>query len=51
MVQFTILAGGYDIFIAAYLFNAATSTLTLQGKFLSGNSPSWINADASRSVL
>ena len=51
MVQFTILAGGYDVFIAAYLFNAATLTLTLQGKFSSGYNPSWITADASRGVL
>jgi len=39
---FTIFAGGYDVFIAAYLFNAANSSLTLAGKFPSGANPSWI---------
>jgi len=42
MVAFTIFAGGYDVFIAAYLFNTATSSLTLTGKYPSGANPSWI---------
>ncbi|KAJ7678065.1 Lactonase, 7-bladed beta-propeller-domain-containing protein [Mycena polygramma] len=37
-----IFAGGYDVFIAAYLFNAANSSLTLAGKYPSGANPSWI---------
>ncbi|KAF7369139.1 putative isomerase YbhE [Mycena venus] len=42
MVSHIIFAGGYDVFIAAYLFNTATSSLTLTGKFPSGANPSWI---------
>jgi hypothetical protein len=48
---FTIFAGGYDVFIAIYFFNALTLTLTLQGKIPSGDSPSWITTDASQTVL
>ncbi|PPQ74306.1 hypothetical protein CVT26_004151, partial [Gymnopilus dilepis] len=43
MVSFKILAGGYDAFIATYIFNAATSSLTLQSKSPTGPSPSWIS--------
>ncbi|KAK7052190.1 putative isomerase YbhE [Favolaschia claudopus] len=47
-----IFAGGYDVFIAAYLFNAATSTLTLAGKYPSGANPSWITPHpTNKSVL
>ncbi|KAJ7197006.1 Lactonase, 7-bladed beta-propeller-domain-containing protein [Mycena pura] len=42
MVAFTIFAGGYDVFIAAYLFNTADSTLSLTAKFPSGTNCSWI---------
>jgi len=42
MVSHIIFAGGYDVFIAAYLFNTATSSLTLTGKYPSGANPSWI---------
>ncbi|KAJ6551294.1 Lactonase, 7-bladed beta-propeller-domain-containing protein [Mycena capillaripes] len=42
MVAHIIFAGGYDVFIAAYLFNTANSSLTLTGKFPSGANPSWI---------
>ncbi len=42
MVSHVIFAGGYDVFIAAYLFNTATSSLTLAGKYPSGANPSWI---------
>ena len=51
MVLFTILAGGYDNFIARYVFNTLTLTLTLAAKFPSGDNPSWISANANRSVL
>ncbi|KAL0581419.1 hypothetical protein V5O48_000573 [Marasmius crinis-equi] len=42
MVAFTILAGGYDTFVAAYLFNASSSSLTVSGRFPTGVNPSWI---------
>ncbi|KAJ7878759.1 Lactonase, 7-bladed beta-propeller-domain-containing protein [Mycena olivaceomarginata] len=42
MVSHIIFAGGYDVFIAAYLFNTATSSLTLVDKYPSGANPSWI---------
>ncbi|KAJ7489308.1 Lactonase, 7-bladed beta-propeller-domain-containing protein [Mycena latifolia] len=52
VAPFTILAGGYDVFIAAYLFNAATSSLTLVGKYPSGANPSWITAHpTNKSIL
>ncbi|KAK0452638.1 Lactonase, 7-bladed beta-propeller-domain-containing protein [Armillaria borealis] len=43
MVNFTILAGGYDLFIAAYLFNSNASSLSLIGQYPSGPNPSWIS--------
>jgi len=52
MVAFTILAGGYDVFIAAYLFNATASTLLLTSKSPSGQDPSWITPHpTNRSIL
>ncbi|KAF5309860.1 hypothetical protein D9619_010500 [Psilocybe cf. subviscida] len=42
MVNFTILAGGYDVFVATYLFNSAASTLSLLSKSPTGANPSWI---------
>jgi len=52
MVSFTILAGGYDVFVATYLFNAATSSLTLQSKSPTGSNPSWISLHpTNRSLL
>ncbi|KAJ7628562.1 putative isomerase YbhE [Roridomyces roridus] len=44
MVQFAIFAGGYDVFIAAYLFNTVTSTLDLSAKYSVGVgiNTSWI---------
>ncbi len=42
MVNFTILAGGYDLFVATYLFNSAASTLSLAGKYPTGANSSWI---------
>lgn len=43
MVAFTILAGGYDIFVASYLFNSATSSLSLVAKSATGPQPSWLS--------
>ncbi|KAF8066694.1 Lactonase, 7-bladed beta-propeller-domain-containing protein [Lyophyllum atratum] len=52
MVAFTILAGGYDVFVATYLFNSATSSLTLVSKSPTGPSPSWLSLHpTNRSVL
>ena len=51
MVSFPILAGGYDTFIAHYVFNTLTLTLTLAGKYPSGDNPSWITGNANRNVL
>jgi hypothetical protein len=42
MVSLKILAGGVDIFVATYLFNFETATLTLQSKSPTGNNPNWI---------
>ncbi|KAF5340451.1 hypothetical protein D9758_013557 [Tetrapyrgos nigripes] len=42
MVNFTILAGGYDVFIAAYLFNSDAGSLTVTGSYPSAANPSWI---------
>lgn len=43
MVNFNILAGGYDVFIALYTFNSDTSNLTLAAKYPSGVNTSWIS--------
>ncbi|KAJ6618120.1 putative isomerase YbhE [Mycena sp. CBHHK59/15] len=52
MVNFTIFAGGYDVFIASYIFNSLTSSLTLQAKYPSGTNPSWITPHPSnKSIL
>ncbi|PPQ71512.1 hypothetical protein CVT26_010383 [Gymnopilus dilepis] len=51
MVSFKILAGGYDVFIATYIFNAATSSLTLQSTSPTGLNPSWISIDPTNSSL
>ncbi|KAG6828635.1 hypothetical protein H0H92_007227 [Tricholoma furcatifolium] len=42
MVAFTILAGGYDVFVATYLFNSTSSSLSLLGTSPTGTDPSWI---------
>jgi hypothetical protein len=42
MVNFYILAGGYTSAIATYLFNNATSTLSLVSQAQTGQNPSWI---------
>ncbi|RDB26616.1 hypothetical protein Hypma_005576 [Hypsizygus marmoreus] len=43
MVAFTILAGGYDVFVATYLFDSASSSLSLLSKSPTGPSPSWLS--------
>ncbi|KAG5635491.1 hypothetical protein H0H81_011046 [Sphagnurus paluster] len=43
MVAFKILAGGYDVFVATYLFNSATSSLSLVSKSPTGPNPSWLS--------
>ncbi|KAF9562051.1 hypothetical protein CPC08DRAFT_663505 [Agrocybe pediades] len=43
MVNFTILAGGFSTFVASYVFDADSSTLSLTNKHDVGvNNPSWI---------
>ncbi|KAK2467915.1 hypothetical protein APHAL10511_000210 [Amanita phalloides] len=44
MVNFTILAGGYDIFMAVYLFSSETCTLNLVNKWPTGPNCSWLSA-------
>ncbi|KAJ7176736.1 Lactonase, 7-bladed beta-propeller-domain-containing protein [Mycena filopes] len=51
MVSLTIFAGGYDVFIAAYLFNTADSSLTLTGKYPSGANPSWITGHPTNKTI
>ncbi|KAF8178919.1 Lactonase, 7-bladed beta-propeller-domain-containing protein [Pholiota molesta] len=52
MVSFKILAGGYDVFVATYLFNSANSSLSLLSKSPTGSNPSWITINPSnRSLL
>ncbi|KDR73084.1 hypothetical protein GALMADRAFT_270456 [Galerina marginata CBS 339.88] len=52
MVSFKILAGGFDVFVATYVFNTATSSLTLQSTSPTGPSPSWITRNPfNRSLL
>ncbi|TFK34616.1 Lactonase, 7-bladed beta-propeller-domain-containing protein [Crucibulum laeve] len=41
---FTILAGGYDTFVATYSFNPNTKSLTLISKSPTGMDPSWITS-------
>jgi 6-phosphogluconolactonase (cycloisomerase 2 family) len=42
MVSFTILAGGFSAFVATYVFDSDTSTLTLTKQSTTGDNPSWI---------
>jgi hypothetical protein len=44
MVKFTILAGGYSLFIATYLFDSDTSSLSLLTQTQTGQNPSWITS-------
>lgn len=52
MVAFTILAGGFDLFVATYLFNSSDSSLSLLSKSPTGSNPSWITTHLmNRSIL
>ncbi|KAF9474647.1 hypothetical protein BDN70DRAFT_884575 [Pholiota conissans] len=51
MVSFTILAGGFSTFIATYVFNNDTSSLTLTKQTTTGNSPSWIASHPQNSSI
>ncbi|KAJ7489296.1 Lactonase, 7-bladed beta-propeller-domain-containing protein [Mycena latifolia] len=42
MVNFTILAGGFASFIATYVFDSDTNTLSLTKQTETGTNPSWI---------
>ncbi|KAF8882109.1 Lactonase, 7-bladed beta-propeller-domain-containing protein [Infundibulicybe gibba] len=42
MVKYTILAGGFTQFIASYLFDSSSNTLTLVKQNPTGENPSWI---------
>ncbi|KAJ6598351.1 Lactonase, 7-bladed beta-propeller-domain-containing protein [Mycena vulgaris] len=42
MVNFTILAGGFASFIATYVFDSDTGTLSLTQQTETGTNPSWI---------
>lgn len=42
MVNFTIIAGGYTSFVASYLFNNDTNTVSLLNQYTTGTDPSWI---------
>ncbi|KAG1823198.1 Lactonase, 7-bladed beta-propeller-domain-containing protein [Suillus variegatus] len=52
MVNFTILAGGYTSFIASYMFNSETNTLTYLNQYITGGNPTWITSHpTNKSVL
>ena len=51
MVNFTILSGGYDLFIASYLFNSDASTLSLVNKYPTGINPSWLSVHPTNSSV
>ncbi|KAG9311399.1 hypothetical protein JVU11DRAFT_8510 [Chiua virens] len=52
MVNFTVLAGGFDAYITSYLFNTNTNTLTFLNQYSTGGSPSWINSHpTNKSIL
>ncbi|KXN82926.1 hypothetical protein AN958_02009 [Leucoagaricus sp. SymC.cos] len=43
MRPFRILAGGYDVFVATYLFDPQTSSLSVLSRSPTGDNPSWIS--------
>lgn len=51
MVSFTILAGGFSTFIATYVFNADTPSLTLTEQTTTGKNPSWIASHPQNSSI
>ncbi|PPQ69707.1 hypothetical protein CVT25_012970 [Psilocybe cyanescens] len=51
MVNFTILAGGFSTFIATYVFNPDSSTLSLTNQTTTGQNPSWIASHPENSSI
>ncbi|KAF5353940.1 hypothetical protein D9756_007155 [Leucocoprinus leucothites] len=51
MVSFKILAGGYDVFVATYLFDPQASSLSVVSRSSTGNSPSWISQPPTNSSI
>ncbi|KAA1472645.1 putative isomerase YbhE [Dentipellis sp. KUC8613] len=51
MVNYTILAGGYATFVASYLFNTDTSSLTLLNQSPTGANPSWITGHPTNNTI
>ncbi|TFK70245.1 hypothetical protein BDN72DRAFT_551718 [Pluteus cervinus] len=51
MVSFKILAGGYTSFVATYLFNTDTNSLSVYSRSTTGTNPSWISAHPKNSSI
>ena len=52
MVNFTILAGGTSAYIASYLFNADSNTLTFVNNATSVDNPLWLMSHSTnKSIL
>ncbi|PPQ97924.1 hypothetical protein CVT26_002986 [Gymnopilus dilepis] len=51
MVNFTILAGGFSSFIATYIFDTNSSTLSLTQQSTTGDNPSWIASHPQNSSI
>ncbi|KAJ3575468.1 hypothetical protein NP233_g1085 [Leucocoprinus birnbaumii] len=51
MVSFKVLAGGYDVFIATYLFDSEALSLSVASRSPTGNSPSWISRHPTNSSI
>ncbi|PFH51625.1 hypothetical protein AMATHDRAFT_142050 [Amanita thiersii Skay4041] len=51
MVNLTILAGGYDVFIATYVFSTEPFGLSLASKWTTGQNPSWITGHPTNKSL
>ncbi|KAF9449838.1 putative isomerase YbhE [Macrolepiota fuliginosa MF-IS2] len=51
MVSFKILAGGYDVFIATYLFNPQTSSLSVASRSPTGLNVSWITQHPTNPII
>ncbi|KAL0958790.1 hypothetical protein HGRIS_014111 [Hohenbuehelia grisea] len=49
MVKFTIFAGGYSSFIASYLFNTDTQSLSFVSQYQTGLNPSWLSTHPTNS--
>ncbi|KXN85626.1 hypothetical protein AN958_10963 [Leucoagaricus sp. SymC.cos] len=51
MVSFKILAGGYDLFIATYLFDSVSLSLSVASQSPTGSNPSWISKHPTNSSV